>query len=109
MAEVTGLEPQPELVKVYTAGHCTPCEEIKKSLSEGNFLVDGKEETIDVVDIETDEGFEEAQKRELTAVPQAFRGAKQCAIKIDDETHTVLIECEDGQDNKQSNPAEATP
>ncbi|MDD5700414.1 MAG: hypothetical protein PHU23_00065 [Dehalococcoidales bacterium] len=98
MAEVEGFAPNKEMVKVYTAGHCTPCEEIKKSLQEGNFLVDGKEETVDVIDIETDEGFEEAQKRELSAVPQAFRGAKSCAIKIDDETKTVLIECEHGED-----------
>lgn len=97
MAEVEGFSPKKEAVKVYTAGHCTPCEEIKKSLSEGNFLVDGKAEAIDVIDIETDEGFAEAQKRELTAVPQAFRGSKTCAIKIDDESKTVLIECEDGQ------------
>ncbi|MDD5510673.1 MAG: hypothetical protein PHI12_07685 [Dehalococcoidales bacterium] len=99
MAEVTEIPKEKEMIKVYTAGHCTPCEEIKKALQEGNFTVDGKEETIDVIDIETDEGFVEAQKRELTAVPQAFRGAKECKIKIDDETKTVLIECENGEDN----------
>jgi hypothetical protein len=99
MAEDEVKEKKKEAVKIYTAGHCTPCEEIKKSLSEGNFLVDGKAEAIDVIDIETDEGFKEAQERELTAVPQAFRGSKTCAIKIDDESKTVLIECENGEDH----------
>lgn len=90
-------EPKAEkaTVTVYTASHCTPCEEIKELLEKGQFLVDGEEESIDLVDIETDEGFDQAQKMELTAVPQAFRNGKQCRIKIDDESHIILIECED--------------
>jgi thiol-disulfide isomerase/thioredoxin len=70
------------LVTVYTAGHCTPCEEIKDLLGKGQFLVDGKEESIDVIDIETDEGFEQAQKMELTAVPQASVKAKRARSKL---------------------------
>jgi glutaredoxin len=98
-----------EVVKVYTAGHCTPCEDIKKMLEEGKFTVDGKEAEIDLVDIETDAGFEEATKRELTAVPSAFRGAKQCRIKIDDENKVVLLECEDEEkDGTPGDSAEAT-
>jgi len=81
-------------VTVYTAGHCTPCDEIKDSLQKGQFLVDGEEGEVDLIDIETEEGYELAQKQELTAVPQAFYQGKTCKIKFDEENHEVLIECE---------------
>lgn len=95
MSEPEKATKEKPMVIVYTAGHCTPCEEIKELLEKGQFLVDGEEESIDLIDIETDEGFDQAQKMELTAVPQAFRDGKQCHIKIDDESHIILIECQD--------------
>lgn len=88
-------------ITVYTAGHCTPCEEIKDMLNKGQFLVDGEEGEVDLIDIETDEGFEQAQKQELSAVPEAFYEGKKCKIKVDEESHTVLLEC--NEDGKQEN------
>lgn len=83
-------------VKVFTASHCEPCQEIKGMLENGQFTVDGEEGEVDVVDIETEEGFEEATKRDdLAGVPCAFKGAKQCKIMIDEEAKLIRLECED--------------
>lgn len=94
MAEEAAKEAPKERVTVFAAGHCEPCEEIKGMLQNGQFLVNGQEAEVDLVDIETEEGFEEAQKHELTAVPSAFLRGKQCQIRLDEETKTVLIECD---------------
>jgi glutaredoxin len=89
-------------IKVYVAQHCEPCKEVKDLLESGHFLVDGQESEIDLIDIESEEGFPLAQSQGLTSVPQAFSGDKQCRIKIDDETKTLLIECGDGEPNPSS-------
>jgi glutaredoxin len=102
MSEPEKATKEKPIVTIYTAGHCTPCDEVKDLLTKGQFLIDGEEGEIDVIDIETDEGFDKAQAMELTAVPQAFRDGKECRIKIDDESHTILIECEDEPTEEQN-------
>ena len=94
MADEETKEAPKKRVTFFTAGHCTPCEEIKDMLGKGQFLVDGEEGELDVIDIETEEGFEEAQNHDLSAVPSAFHEGKQCKVKIDEESRTVLIECD---------------
>jgi glutaredoxin len=99
MAENTDETKKKPKIKVYTAAHCEGCQEVKEMLEKGQFTVDGEEGEVDLVDIETEEGFAEATKRDdLTGVPAAFKDAKVCKIKIDDENHIVMLECEgDGE------------
>ncbi len=97
MAEPTEEKKKPR-VKVYTAGHCAPCQEIKEMMERGQFSIDGEEGEVDLVDIESEEGFEEASKREdLTSVPTAFKDLKKCEIEIDRENRIVHLRCQDEQ------------
>lgn len=81
-------------VKVFVAGHCEPCQEVKELLKEGAFVVDGEEgASVELIDIETDEGYTEMLAHEVPAVPTAFAGGKQCKIGIDREEGVVVLEC----------------
>lgn len=79
-------------IRVYTARHCTPCHEVEELIKQGRF--EGK---IELIDIETDEGFEKFRKEVLDfsdgAVPSAYKDGKKCIIHIDDESNSLLLEC----------------
>ncbi len=81
-------------IRVYTAKHCTPCEEIKRLIEEGKFA---GEKEVELVDIETDEGFEKFRDEVLqfgdAAVPSAYKDGQKCLIRIDEENNNVLLEC----------------
>ena len=81
----------------YTAPDCTPCEEVTRLIQEGSVdAVDIKE--IEVVDIETDEGFERYNREVLSklkgdeegGVPSAYSEGKKCEIQIVDDTFVVF-------------------
>ena len=82
-------------VKVFVAGHCEPCQEVKDLIAKGQFIIDGEEGEIDLIDIESEEGFPQIKENNITGVPQAFREGKQCRIHIDEEDGTLLIDCND--------------
>ena len=79
------------MIKIYTAKHCSPCHEAISLLRDN--LIDG--EAVRVIDIETDEGFEEFTKDVLSkgdgAVPLAYKDGQQCKIGIgeDDVLHLL--------------------
>lgn len=75
---------------VYLANHCRPCHEIKKLLEERHFLVNGEKGEVELVDIETEEGFKRIFP-ELEGVPSAYQEGKRCSIRI--EENTLLLEC----------------
>ncbi len=81
-------------IRVYTAKHCVPCEGIKRLIEEGKFT---GENEIELIDIETDDGFEKFRKEVLqfgdAAVPSAYKDGKKCSIRIDEENNSVLLEC----------------
>jgi len=80
-------------IRIYTAKHCVPCHEIEKLIKEGRF----SGEDIELVDIETDEGFEKFRKEVLdfsdSAVPSAYKDGEKCLIRIDKENNNLLLEC----------------
>ena len=79
-------------VMLFIGGHCLPCQEIKELVSKGKFLVDGHESKVDMVDVETDDGFLNIEKYNLDAIPSAIDGkGDHCSISVDDEM--VIIEC----------------
>lgn len=80
-------------ITIYTASSCTPCQEIKKLLDEQ------KTPGVEVVDIESDEGFDRFTREVLAsgdgAVPSAYRDGKRCAILVDDQTKAIAFDCDD--------------
>ena len=79
-------------VRIYTAKHCTPCHEIAELIKKGRATED-----VELIDIETDEGFarftQEVLEHGEGAVPSAYRDGERCAILIDEVTKDLLIEC----------------
>jgi predicted thioredoxin/glutaredoxin len=86
-------------IKVFTSKNCQPCQEVSKLLKEGKYQGD-----IEIIDIETDEGFETFTKEVLAmgpgAVPSAYRDGKKCLISIS-EDNSVLFNCPTAQSAEQ--------
>ena len=81
---------------VYLATHCQPCQEVKELLEKRHFLVNGEEGEVEVVDIETEEGFQRVFP-ELDGVPSAYQEGKRCSMRVEDDT-LLLLECQDAKD-----------
>ncbi len=77
-----------ELVKVFVAGGCGPCQEIKQLIEEGRVSED-----IDLIDVTSDEGYPYIEKMGLSKVPSAYRGTQECKLQIDDEEHLLIVDC----------------
>lgn len=88
-------------VKIFVSEHCKPCQEIKKMVEEGRFTA----EDIELVDIETDEGFETFSREVLEhgdgAVPSAYKEGAKCKILIDEE-QGLIFNCPSEQGSQQS-------
>lgn len=85
-------------VKIYVATHCEPCAEVKELLEKGHFSLNGAEGDVELIDIETEEGFKQVFEG-LEGVPSAYADGKRCQIRIDEETGTLMLECGDGTTN----------
>lgn len=80
-----------EVVEVYVAEHCQSCQEIKQMLEAGQFSL-SHGDSIDLIDIETEEGYQKMQTNpNLDAVPSAFYKGQKCKINRDEES--IYIEC----------------
>lgn len=80
------------VIKVYYGEHCQPCHQIVKAIEEGRFTG----EDVELVDIESDEGFREFSELVLKkgegAVPSAYKDGQRCNIKIVDD-NSLLFDC----------------
>jgi hypothetical protein len=78
-------------ITVFTSTHCPPCQELHEAVKAGKVS-----EEIEIVEIDTDEGFERFKKEVLErgdgAVPSAYKEGKQCAIMVE-EDGGVFFEC----------------
>lgn len=83
----------PRIIKVFTAGHCEPCHEVAKLLKEGKFEVDIDDADVDLIDIETEEGFAQVDENNLAGVPAARFQGKECKISIDRDLGILVISC----------------
>lgn len=87
-------------IKVYISKNCKPCQEVKELLEQGKY-----EDEIEIVDIETDEGFDDFSREVLehgdAAVPSAYKEGAKCKILIDEE-QGLIFNCPSKQDNQQS-------
>ena len=75
-------------VKVFVSSSCGPCQEVKEAIASGKFNL----EDVDLIDLETDEGFPYIEKMKLNRVPVAYKGKRQCKILHDDEGG-LFIDC----------------
>lgn len=84
-------------IKIYTAKHCQPCNEVMELIKEALKSSGGKMggDEVKIIDIETDEGFEEFSREVLRkgdgAVPSAYRDGEKCQILVEDDA--VLLDC----------------
>jgi len=87
-------------ITVYTSEHCPPCKRVTDLIKKGR-LQDS--EQIDLVDIETDEGFLKFKKEVLnhgdSAVPSAYRNKQQCVIRVDEENDLLIFDCPNTDDH----------
>lgn len=72
-------------VRLFIAGHCVPCHELKE-------LVDaGALSDVEVIDIETEEGFSFIEKLGLTGVPSIYtEDGQKCEIKYEDDQIDII-------------------
>ena len=91
-------------IKLFVAGGCEPCAEVKKLVEEGAFLIDGEEgASVEMIDVSSEEGFPEIEKRGLTGIPRAFgEDGKQCRIGIDEESGVVVFECNEQPESEEN-------
>lgn len=79
-------------IKVYSSKHCRPCRTVDELIKEGRF-----EGEIELIDIETDDGFARFKKEVLEqghgAVPSAYKEGQRCTIRIDDAERYLIIDC----------------
>lgn len=77
--------------KVFVSEHCAPCQEVKKLIQEKHL-----EEEIELVDVNTDEGFALFYQMVLSkrdgAVPSAFKDGQECKILVGGD-EVIKIEC----------------
>ena len=73
-------------IRVYTSKNCPPCKEIDRLVKGGRF--DGVGE-IELVDIESDDGFAKFKEEVLDfgdgAVPSAYKEGKKCIISFTED------------------------
>lgn len=75
---------------VFTAKHCEPCHRITDLIKQGKY-----EGEVELVDIETNEGFArfraEVLERGDGAVPSAYREGTKCLILVEEDQ--LSFEC----------------
>lgn len=83
-----------KVVQVYVATHCGPCHEVKEILEDGGFT-QSHGDSVDVIDVETEEGFEKLSEAgaSVDGVPSAYYEGRKCRILVDKEEGTLHIEC----------------
>jgi len=79
-------------VVLYVAPECDPCEEVRRAVAAGRTV-----DTVEVVDIETDEGWDRFNHEVLSRgdgeVPSAYRDGNACEILLDTDDGTVIFDC----------------
>lgn len=78
-----------EKTRIFVSEHCGHCQVIKDMVQNGQ--VDDKD--VELIDLETDEGFPYIAEFGLTGVPSAYIGKQKCEIQIDQESNVLRIVC----------------
>ena len=78
-----------EKLRVFVSSSCGPCQELKDNIEAGRF----NHKDVDLIDVETEEGFKYIKQFGLTKAPAAYLGKKECEIFINREDNSVFIDC----------------
>jgi glutaredoxin len=78
-----------ERIKVFVSNHCGPCQKVKELIEQGAFNA----EEVELIDLETDEGFPYIKKLGLSKTPSAYIGTKQCRLSFDKNEPFLIIDC----------------
>jgi len=73
-------------LKIFIAKHCLPCQQLKEIAENGGFGDD-----VEVIDVESEEGFPKVAEMELMEIPSAYEDGKKCRIKYSGDN--VEIKC----------------
>ena len=98
-----------EAIQVFVSSHCGSCAEVKRILESGQFSQsDGQ--TVDLIDVDTEEGFDRMQKHGgVVAVPSAFYEGKKCRILKADEMDGLHIDCQPPVPESRSSSSDDPP
>ncbi len=96
---------------LYSHADCPPCKDIKKLVEKGDMDA-GDVDELEIVDIDTDEGFDRFEKEVLSKLPAdgeaqlpgAYVDGIPCGITMADDNLFVVFECP-----KKEPPAEVPP
>jgi len=75
-------------VRVFVAEHCEPCIPVKELIENGK--IDAE---VELIDIESEEGFKYIEKLNIDGVPSAYQGSERCQMRVDEENQTLNILC----------------
>jgi len=93
-----------EPIKVYHSPHCGPCHEVVDLLNQGRFESNIEQDAdIDLIDVTSEEGFQEVADSGVDSVPSAKYKGKACKLKIDRDQQVVVIEC--GEEKPETQPS----
>lgn len=87
-------------ITLFSHADCEPCKLIADLVQKGQIDA-GDAEELDVVDIDTDEGFTRFEKEILAKLPEdgkaplpgAYMAGQLCEIKLVDDDKYVIFEC----------------
>ncbi len=102
-----------KVLKIFVAEGCGSCKEVAELAEKGKMLTNVAPETeIHLIDVTTDEGFPEVEAEQLNGVPVAKYEGRTCKLSIDEESHTLIIDCAQEKskaDRPASEPASPSP
>ena len=78
---------------IFVAEHCPPCQILKEIAASGGF---GEE--VEVVDVESEEGFPQIAEKDLTEIPSAFQGEMKCEIRWSDTNVEIVCPAKEEAD-----------
>ncbi len=81
-------------VKLFISSSCGHCQDIKKVIESGKFTVDGQEGAkVDLINVDTEEGFLNIAIYDLTVVPSAYSDKTKCRLLINPGNQFLNIKC----------------
>ena len=80
---------------LFVAAHCPPCQILKEIAASGGF---GEE--VEVVDVESEEGFPKIAEKDLSEIPSAYQGEVKCEIRWSDTNVEIVCPAKEEKNEK---------
>jgi len=72
-------------IKVFVGEHCPSCQPVKDFVKSGKLKGE-----IEIIDVETEEGFPYIEKMNLEIIPSVYADDKKCQIEYDEKGENVI-------------------